>query len=1021
MAEEFQAQVQDILQNDPRHAMVRQDSYVFMDSLQKAESLLEQGSGAYVDAVRKLLSTGETVTIAAKDLSYVDTHVGATEETKMGPTTIGSALVDAVLCPFRSLRCKRAPKPDGYSPLTGDEGKRFILKDINVLLKPGRLTLVLGPPGSSKSSLLKAISGNLLNAPGNAKLVGKLEYNGFDVSTLQNLAAWVSYVHQTDEHQPLLTVRETLEFAWKCRREPIFSTHPDEGKYRALRQVEVDVILATLGLAQCKDTYIGDATLKGVSGGEKRRVTLGEKLVTGSPVLALDEISTGLDAAATYDIVAHLSSVCHILGQTIVVALLQPPPEVIELFDDVICLAEGQIIYHGERAKVQEYFETMGYKLPDRMELGDFLQSLPTKDGAKLFTRTDIQPPKNAADFAKLWKASPQFKLEEQELNEVIGKKGLSLDNSPQIGFMTSLFLVCKVGMVLRLRQTAQLAAKVFSNLVMGAFFGSLFWKLDANQSYLKSMLLFQIPSFVFSTAFPNVQVVSKQKPVFLKQLDAGFYTPTVFTFAQFLVSLPFILFDILCFGNIVYWCTGLSEDPMTFAQFLALVISYAVAVNTAFSVFPFLAAKEEASIMLAAVFLLMCILNAGLVATPDIIPPSVVWLFWLDPLAWVLRALAINEYHSGGDYDVSPCKFEILGKTLTVNEKCGDYFLKMRQIPTEDYWVWSSHVFMAVFTLVFLVLSLYVVGKVRFEEERSARAKKEEEDTLSGDVEQGGFRPPVMRRQESISIPRQQLCVKDLWYTVHIGGEDVPFLRGVTFHTFPGRSLALMGSSGAGKTTLMDVIAGRKTVGKWKGEILVDGLPKVQSEFVKYAAYVEQFGVHIASATVLESLQFSAQLRLPSSYTATQKTNFIQEQMEILELEDIQHALCAGLSMEQNKRLTLGVELVANPSIVFADEPTSSLDARAAAFVMRVLNRIAASGRTVICTIHQPSAEVFLSFDDLLLLKRGGEIAFFGELGDKAKNLIQYFEGVPGTPPCPKNANPGTWMLEVLGANDRR
>jgi energy-coupling factor transporter ATP-binding protein EcfA2 len=167
----------------------------------------------------------------------------------------------------------------------------------------------------------------------------------------------------------------------------------------------------------------------------------------------------------------------------------------------------------------------------------------------------------------------------------------------------------------------------------------------------------------------------------------------------------------------------------------------------------------------------------------------------------------------------------------------------------------------------------------------------------------------------------------------------------------------------------------------------------------------------------VLESLKFSAELRLPITVSAVQKQNFVEEQLEILELVDIQHSLCAGLSMEQNKRLTLGVELVSNPSIVFADEPTSSLDARAAAIVMRVLTKIAHSGRTVICTIHQPSAEVFLAFDDLLLLKRGGEIVYFGELGDKARNLINYFQSAPGTPPCPPNSNPGTWMLEILGA----
>lgn len=112
------------------------------------------------------------------------------------------------------------------------------------------------------------------------------------------------------------------------------------------------------------------------------------------------------------------------------------------------------------------------------------------------------------------------------------------------------------------------------------------------------------------------------------------------------------------------------------------------------------------------------------------------------------------------------------------------------------------------------------------------------------------------------LRTPPKTLIVKDLWYTIPINGEPIDFLKGVTFFAEPGRLCALMGSSGAGKTTLMDVISGRKTVGNARGEILINGEPKVQHEFVKYTGYVEQFGVHSNSATIRESLEFSAKLR---------------------------------------------------------------------------------------------------------------------------------------------------------------
>ncbi|CAM9929728.1 unnamed protein product, partial [Phaeothamnion confervicola] len=148
---------------------------------------------------------------------------------------------------------------------------------------------------------------------------------------------------------------------------------------------------------------------------------------------------------------------------------------------------------------------------------------------------------------------------------------------------------------------------------------------------------------------------------------------------------------------------------------------------------------------------------------------------------------------------------------------------------------------------------------------------------------------------------------------------------------------------------------------------------------------------------------------------------------MAMLELDSIADNVVGdqetgGLSIEQRKRLTIGVELAANPSLLFLDEPTSGLDARAAQVVMNAIRRVAATGRTVIATIHQPSTFLFEMFDALLLLKKGGETVYFGELGAQSVRLVEYLTQIPGTPPLrqvcrPHNQNPSTWMLEAIGA----
>ncbi|KAB8105656.1 hypothetical protein EE612_039625, partial [Oryza sativa] len=163
----------------------------------------------------------------------------------------------------------------------------------------------------------------------------------------------------------------------------------------------------------------------------------------------------------------------------------------------------------------------------------------------------------------------------------------------------------------------------------------------------------------------------------------------------------------------------------------------------------------------------------------------------------------------------------------------------------------------------------------------------------------------------------------------------------------------------------------------------------------------------------------YSAWLRLSSEVDKNTRKVFVEEVMSLVELDVLRDALVglpgvSGLSTEQRKRLTIAVELVANPSIIFMDEPTSGLDARAAAIVMRTVRNTVNTGRTVVCTIHQPSIDIFESFDELLLLKRGGRVIYAGQLGLHSQILVEYFEAIPGVPKITEGYNPATWMLEV-------
>jgi ATP-binding cassette, subfamily G (WHITE), member 2, SNQ2 len=177
-----------------------------------------------------------------------------------------------------------------------------------------------------------------------------------------------------------------------------------------------------------------------------------------------------------------------------------------------------------------------------------------------------------------------------------------------------------------------------------------------------------------------------------------------------------------------------------------------------------------------------------------------------------------------------------------------------------------------------------------------------------------------------------------------------------------------------------------------------------------------EQMDVHEGTATVREAMRFSAYLRQPSEVPQAEKDDYVEEMIELLELQDLADALVFSLGAEARKRLTIGVELASKPELLlFLDEPTSGLDSQSAYNLVRFLRKLADHGQAILCTIHQPSSLLFESFDRLLLLEQGGETVYFGPIGHDSSVIREYF-GCHGAK-CPPNVNPAEFMLEAIGA----
>ncbi|TPX37233.1 hypothetical protein SmJEL517_g00987 [Synchytrium microbalum] len=241
--------------------------------------------------------------------------------------------------------------------------------------------------------------------------------------------------------------------------------------------------------------------------------------------------------------------------------------------------------------------------------------------------------------------------------------------------------------------------------------------------------------------------------------------------------------------------------------------------------------------------------------------------------------------------------------------------------------------------------------------------------------------------------------------------------LKGSTGYMKPGESLAVIGPSGAGKTTLMDILASQKTLGRISGELLVNGAPP-DAFFKKRAGYIFVNMAHIPTMTVRETIMFAAECRMPRGSTHAQIVARVDDVLESLRMTSAQHTpvgdeLIRGVSSGEKKRTEVGIEMVAKPKVLFFDEPTSGLDDFGARFTMElVLSYVRSENVSVAVVIHQPAEAVFKLFDNVILIGGGGRICYFGATAQCEQYFSEY--GFP----CPPLMNPIEHYVDVISAD---
>ncbi|RVW58199.1 Pleiotropic drug resistance protein 1 [Vitis vinifera] len=798
-----------------------------------------------------------------------------------------------------------------------------------------------GPPSSGKTTLLLALAGKL---DPNLKVMGRVTYNGHGMNEFvpQRTAAYIS---QHDTHIGEMTVRETLAFSARCqgvgdrydmlaelsRREKAANIKPDpdldvfmkaaatEGQKE---NVVTDYTLKILGLDICADTMVGDEMIRGISGGQRKRVTTGEMLVGPSKALFMDEISTGLDSSTTYQIINSLSKPS-IFSMGLLSSLSSSQHLRLTIF--LMTSFSYLIVRLFIRVLVKMWLNFLNPwlqmsckegcgRLPARSECKfSFVTS--RKDQAQYWARKDV--PYSFVTVKEFAEAFQSFHIGRKVADELASP--FDRAKSHPAALTTKKYGVRKKEL------------------------------LDANMS--REYLLMKRNSFVYIFKLTQLAVMAViAMTLFLRtemhknstddgnitrQRDLLFYPAWAYALPTWVLRIPITFVEVGVWVFITYYVIGFDPNvERLFRQYLLLLLVNQMASG----LFRFIAAAN---------------------------------------------AIVVNEF-LGKSWSKNVTGFNrILGVTV----------LKSRGFFTDAHWYWIGAGALLGFIFHLRSLKLFIIE----ESDNAKTATTERGEQMVEAIAEANH-----NKKKGMVLPFQphSITFDDIRYSVDMPETGASERGEWCFQ--PGVLTALMGVSGAGKTTLMDVLAGRKTGGYIEGNITISGYPKKQETFARISGYCEQNDIHSPHVTVHESLLYSAWLRLPSDVNSETRKMFIEEVMELVELTPLRDALVGlpgvnGLSTEQRKRLTIAVELVANPSIIFMDEPTSGLDARAAAIVMRTVRNTVDTGRTVVCTIHQPSIDIFEAFDEV------------------APDEAWRTRDICGTTGKIKDGyNPATWMLEV-------
>ncbi|XP_015958507.1 ABC transporter G family member 23 [Arachis duranensis] len=532
-----------------------------------------------------------------------------------------------------------------------------ILKSVTFVARCSEIVAVVGPSGTGKSTLLRIISGRVKEKDFDPK---SISINEQPMTMPAQLRKLCGFVPQEDNLLPLLSVKETLLFSAKFRLKEMTPKQ---------RELRVESLMQDLGLSHVADTFVGNEDNRGISGGERKRVSIGVDMIHDPPILLLDEPTSGLDSTSALQVIELLSSLVKAKKRTVVLSIHQPGYRILRYISRFLILSNGSVVHNGTLDSLEEAITKLGFQIPMQLNALEFsmeiIRTLQDYSGSKT---TELE--ENEPLFP-----NPMYPVE---------------GNSAMMTFcyanLVEIWFLCSRFWKIIYRTKQLFLARTMQALVGGFGLGSVYIKIRKDEGGVAERLgLFAFSlSFLLSSTVEALPIYLQERRVVMKEASRGAYRISNYMIANTFVFLPFLFLVSILFAVPVYWLVGLNPSISAFG-FFALVVWFIVLMASSLVLFlsavspDFISGNSLICTVLGAFFLF-----SGYFIPKDSIPKYWLFMYYVSLYRYPLDALITNEYWNKRNECFSFSSSSSYSKCLTT----GFDVLKSRGLEKDERWM---------------------------------------------------------------------------------------------------------------------------------------------------------------------------------------------------------------------------------------------------------------------------------------------------------------------------------------------